>query len=83
MIDFRFGQPLICTYSSMLLSLLLLLFIFCPPHSVSDSLLQYKMLSDLSFCPPVGKEIVVIELQATTPNVSTLSGQIQRFILSQ
>ncbi|MFS7926252.1 hypothetical protein Hanom_Chr04g00294891 [Helianthus anomalus] len=67
MIDFRFGQSLIFTYSSIGMLLLLLLFIFCPPHShsFSNRFLQFLIVSDLSFsCPPFGNETTVIELHS-------------------
>ncbi|KAJ0716983.1 hypothetical protein HanPI659440_Chr13g0518591 [Helianthus annuus] len=66
------------------MGMLLLLFIFCPPHSLSNSFLQFHIVSDLSFsCPPFGKETTVIELQSTTVNSSMPSGQLQRSIFLQ
>ncbi|KAJ0860303.1 hypothetical protein HanRHA438_Chr13g0622201 [Helianthus annuus] len=86
MIDFRFRQSIIDTYSSMGMLLLLLLFIFCPPHShsFSNRFLQFLIVSDLSFsCPPFGKDTTVIELQSLTVNSSMPSGQLQRSIFLQ
>ncbi|KAJ0717087.1 hypothetical protein HanPI659440_Chr13g0519681 [Helianthus annuus] len=82
MIDFRFGQSLINTYSSM--GMLLLLFVFSPPHSFSNRFLQFHIVSDLSFsCPPFGNDTTLIELQPETVNSSTPSGQLQRSIFLQ
>ncbi|MFS7926230.1 hypothetical protein Hanom_Chr04g00294611 [Helianthus anomalus] len=84
MIDFRFGQSIIHTSSSMGMLLLLLFFVFCPPNSFSNRFLQFHILSDLSFSrPPFGKDTTLIELQSHTSNSSMPSGQLQRSILLQ
>ncbi|KAJ0860269.1 hypothetical protein HanRHA438_Chr13g0621821 [Helianthus annuus] len=71
------------TYSSVGM-LLLLMFIFCTPHSFSNRFLQFHILSDLSFsCPPFGNDTTVIELQSMTSNSSMPSGQLQRPIFLQ
>ncbi|KAJ0860339.1 hypothetical protein HanRHA438_Chr13g0622561 [Helianthus annuus] len=85
MIDFRLGQLFIVTCSSIGM-LLLLLFIFCPPHShsFSNRFLQPHILTNLSFsCPPFGNETTLIELQPSTLNSSMPSGQLQRSIFLQ
>ncbi|KAJ9556598.1 hypothetical protein OSB04_011212 [Centaurea solstitialis] len=79
-VSMRFGQRDISTTLSIdMLELISTPFFFVtpPPNSFSDILSQCRMISDLSFCPPVDRK------ETDMINVSMLFGQMQRSMLLQ